>query len=133
MSPLLSQNSNDELFCFSAAVYSKTHYQGVLIGWAPHSMPLNRWESGYFASAWYGDLTSFHQNDAVLAQPLPLLQGKLPQGGIVVCEYNRTKGTIGFGWPGRKIVLAYINLPYRPLLVPAFCVGYVGDRIDLID
>ncbi len=87
---------------------------------------------GYFAIASNGSLTTAHQDGATVAHPAPVAQGALPQGGSVVCEYNRSRGTIGFGWPGRAVVTAYINVPTNLRLVPAFVFRFDGDVVQLL-
>jgi hypothetical protein len=106
-----------------------------MLGWAPRSLPLSDRsfsKVGFYAYAWDGDVTSHHQPGATIAQPPPAKQGKLPQGGIIVCEYDRARGTIGFGWAGKAVAVSYTGVPREPQLLPAFHLRWDGDCVELV-
>ena len=124
-----------ELYRYSVRVRSTNQYQGVMVGWAPRSLPLDSqqfYKVGFYACAYDGDVTSYHQPGATIAQPPPADQGRLPQGGIILCEYDRARGTIGFGWAGKAVAVSYTGVPREPQLLPAFCLQYVGDCVELV-
>ena len=124
-----------ELYRYSVRLRSTNQYQHVMVGWAPRSLPLNRRQFeqvGFYAYAYNGDVTSYHQPGATIAQPPPAHQGQLPQGGIILCEYDRARGTIGFGWAGKAVAVSYTGVPREPQLLPAFCLVCVGDCVELV-
>ena len=120
---------------YSVQVSSTNDYQHMMVGFAPVSLPLDSRQYdkvGYYARACNGNVTSYHQPDATTAQPAPAWQGQLPQGGIVRCEHDLARGTVSFGWPGKAMVVAYTGVPAEPRLLPAFCLCYVGDCVQLV-
>ena len=126
-----------ELYRYSVRVRStyQREPQFVMVGWAPRSLPLDSQQFqkvGFYAYAAYGDITLFHQPGATIAQPPPALQGRLPQGGIILCEYDRARGTIGFGWAGKAVAVSYTGVPREPQLLPAFLLYTVGDCVELV-
>lgn len=126
-----------ELYHYSVRVRStkQSCAQSVMVGWAPRSLPLDSPQNhkvGFYANAHNGNVTSYHQPGATIAQPPPALQGQLPQGGIILCEYDRARGTIGFGWAGKAVTVSYTGVPREPQLLPAFCLYYVGDCVELV-
>ena len=126
-----------ELYRYSVRVRStnQSSPQCVMVGWAPRSLPLdsNQYRQvGFYAYANDGDFTSYHQPGATIAQPPPAWQGELPQGGIILCEYDRARGTIGFGWAGKAVAVSYTGVPREPQLLPAFCLHDVGDCVELV-
>ncbi len=128
-----------EIYRYSVRVRSTNQYQCVLVGWAPRSLPLDSEQFGnvgFYAYANDGDVTSCHQPlpsvGAAIAQPHPAVQGQLPQGGIILCEYDRARGTIGFGWAGKAVAVSYTGVPREPQLLPAFHLRNVGDCVELV-
>ncbi len=124
-----------ELYCYSVRVRSTNWYQQVMVGWAPRSLPLDSiqyYKVGFYAYANDGNVTSYQQPGATIAQPPPANQGRLPQGGIIRCEYDRARGTIGFGWAGKAVAVSYTGVPREPQLLPAFCFYSVGDCVELV-
>jgi hypothetical protein len=126
-----------ELYRYSVRVRStnKSCPQTVMVGWAPRSLPLDSQQYsqvGFWALAYNGDVTSYHQPGATIAQLPPAKQGRLPQGGIILCEYDRARGTIGFGWAGKAVVVSCTSVPREPQLLPAFCLCFVGDSVELV-
>ena len=118
-----------ELYRYSVRVRS-----GVMVGWAPRSLPLDSEQYdkvGFYAFAYDGNVTGFHQPGATIAQPPPAYQGQLPQGGIILCEYDRARGTIGFGWAGKAVAVSYTGVPREPQLLPAFLLCSVGNCVEL--
>ncbi len=118
-----------ELYRYSVRVRSTNQHQCVMVGWAPLSLPLDsqQWNKvGFYAYANTGDV--WHQPGA----RCPAKQGQLPQGGIILCEYDRARGTIGFGWAGKAVVVSYTGVPREPQLLPAFCLLFVGDCVELV-
>ena len=126
-----------ELYRYSVRVRStnQSFPQAVMVGWAPRSLPLDSQQCdkiGFYAYASSGNVTSYHQPGATIAQPPPADQGQLPQGGIILCEYDRARGTIGFGWAGKAVAVSYTGVPREPQLLPAFILAYVGDCVELV-
>ena len=125
-----------ELYRYSVRVRSTDQIlpQVVMVGWAPRSLLLDSEQIyvGFYAWAYNGHVTSFHQPGATIAQPPPALQGQLPQGGIILCEYDRARGTIGFGWAGKAVAVSYTGVPREPQLLPAFLLCSVGDCVELV-
>ncbi len=125
-----------ELYVYSVRVTSANGKHCVLFGWAPRGLPLDGVQYdklGFYAQASDGNLTSYGQKEeGSVAEPSPGEQGLLPQGGIVRCEYDRGKGTIGFGWPGKAVVVCRVNVAKEPQLFPAFLLGYGGDSVELV-
>ena len=127
----------DELYRYSVRVRStnQCNSQFVMVGWAPRSLPLDSEQCdkvGFYAYAGNGDVTGFHQPGATIAQPPPASQGRLPQGGIILCEYDRARGTIGFGWAGKAVAVSYTGVPREPQLLPAFLLRDVGVCVELV-
>ncbi len=126
-----------ELYRYSVRVRStnQSFPQRVMVGWAPRSLPLDSLQYdkvGFYAYAGNGDVTGCHQPGATIAQPPPAAQGTLPQGGIILCEYDRARGTIGFGWAGKAVAVSYTGVPWEPQLVPAFHLPNIGDCVELV-
>ncbi len=123
-----------ELYRYSVRVRSTNQGQYVMVGWAPRSLPLDsqQWNKVGFYAFSRGDVTRYHQPGATIAQPPPAAQGELPQGGIIRCEYDRARGTIGFGWPGKAVAVSYTGVPREPQLLPAFHLASVGDCVELV-
>ena len=124
-----------ELYRYSVRVRSTDQHQNVMVGWAPRSLPLDSQQLdkvGFYAFAHNGYVTGYHQPGATIAQPPPAKQGQLPQGGIILCEYDRARGTIGFGWAGKAVAVSYTGVPREPQLLPAFHLCYVGDCVELV-
>ena len=124
-----------ELYRYSVRVRSTNQYQCVMVGWAPRSLPLDSEQFrkvGFYALAHNGKVTGYHQPGAIIAQPRPASQGRLPQGGIILCEYDRARGTIGFGWAGKAVAVSYTGVPREPQLLPAFHLCCVGDCVELV-
>jgi hypothetical protein len=124
-----------ELYRYSVRVRSKNRCQKVMVGWAPRSLRLDRLQFnkvGFYGYAGNGDVTYCHQLRATIAQPPPANQGQLPQGGIIVCEYDRARGTIGFGWAGKAVAVSYTGVPREPQLLPAIHLCGVGDCVELV-
>ncbi len=125
----------DELYRYSVRVRSTNQSQAVMVGWAPRSLPLDSQQFdkvGFYAFAYNGNVTDIHQPDATRAQPPPADQDRLPQGGIILCEYDRARGTIGFGWAGKAVAVSYTGVPREPQLLPAFHLASVGDCVELV-
>jgi hypothetical protein len=117
-----------ELYRYSVRVRS-----GVMVGWAPRSLPLDSDQCqkvGFYAYSNNCDFTVYHQPGATVAQPPPGWQGKW--GGIILCEYDRARGTIGFGWAGKAVAVIYTGVPREPQLLPAFHLCSVGDCVELV-
>ncbi len=123
-----------ELYRYSVRVRSTSQVRNVLVGWAPRSLPLDSqpYNVGFYAFAHTGDVTNYYQPGATIAQPPPANQGQLPQGGIILCEYDRARGTIGFGWAGKAVAVSYTGVPREPQLLPAFHLYSVGDCVELV-
>ncbi len=127
----------EELYRYAVRVTSK-NYHKVLVGWAPRRLPLDSeqcFKVGFYANA-SGDVTSYHEplyaSGDVLKLPPTAKQGMLPQGEIIVCEYDRARGTIGFGWAGKAVELWYNRVPREPQLLPACHFHCEGDCVELV-
>jgi hypothetical protein len=91
---------------------------------------------GFYRNAYDGAFYGVHQPGVIYAQPpdfnSPVAFGQLPQDGVIVCEYDRTRATIAFGWPGVALQVTYQNVPSEPQLVPAFHFAFEGDSVELL-
>jgi hypothetical protein len=133
--PRVVSEEDGELYRYTVRVCSTNALQHVMVGWAPRNLPLDSEQClrvGFYAGAYNGELTSNHQPGATIALPPPAKQGMLPQGGTIVCEYDRAGGTIGFGWAGKAVVVSYTGVPREPQLLPAFLLCHVGSSVELV-
>ncbi len=123
-----------ELYCYSVRVRSVNGHQNVMVGWAPRTLSLDSPQYrhvGFYMNAASGD-EKCQPGATVVPRSIGTYVFKLPQDAIIVCEYDRVRGTIAFGWAGGAVIQTYTSVPKEPQLLPAFLLGNVGDSIELV-